>query len=215
VSRSWVEACVLAEAVGMTAAAGAARSATALTDHDIPRAALLGLLLIVLGGVVEGTALGWLQARALARLLGPTGRRRWLLATVLVAGIGWAAASAPAALAGDDGGGQPPLLLVLVGAAVLGTVMGAVLGSAQAWALRHQVRHPWRWVFGSAAGWTAAMPVIFVGATGVDAAWAWWLVLPAGAVTGAVAGALLGLVSGPFLDTLDRPPSRHRLALSR
>jgi hypothetical protein len=215
VSRSWVEACVLAEAVGMTAAACAARSATALADNGIPHAALLGLLLIVLGGVVEGAALGWLQARALAHLLDPKGQRRWLLVTVLVAGIGWAVASAPAALTGDDSGGQPPLLFVLVGAAVLGTVMGSVLGSAQAWALRQQVRQPWRWAFGSAAGWTAAMPVIFAGATSVDAAWPWWLVLPAGAVTGAVAGALLGLVSGPFLDTLDRPPSRHRLALSR
>ena len=79
----------------MTAAAGAARSATALTDHAVSHATAWGLLVVVLGGLVEGTALGWLQARALDTILGPTGRRHWVLVTVLVAGLGWAAASRP------------------------------------------------------------------------------------------------------------------------
>jgi hypothetical protein len=202
----WVVACAAAEAVGMTAAAGAARYATSLTDRGVAHATAWGLTAVVLGGLVEGTALGWLQARALGPVLGATGRRRWLLVTLLVAGLGWAAASAPAALAGADDGEQPPLLLVLLGAAALGAMMGAVLGAAQASALRNRVRHPWRWVTGSAAGWTVAMPVIFLGATGVGATWPWWLVVPVGTVTGLVAGSALGLVSGPFLDTLDGPP---------
>ena len=204
-NRSWIGACVTAEAVGMTAAAAAARSANALTDHDVPHAAALGMLLVVVGGLVEGTALGWLQARALADTLGPTGRRRWLTLTILVAGLGWAAASAPATLAGDDGQGQPPLVMILIGAAALGAAMGALLGTAQASALRNRVRHPWRWVWGSALGWTAAMPVIFAGATGVGASWPWWLVVPIGTVTGVLAGAVLGVVSGPFLAALDAP----------
>ena len=212
-NRRWIVSCAMAEAVGMTAAAGAARSATGLTQHEVAHATALGLLLVVLGGLVEGTALGWLQARALSEVLGRAGRLRWLAVTVLVAGVGWAAASAPAALAGDDGGAQPPLLLVLAGAAALGAAMGAVLGAAQAWALRHRVRHPWRWVAGSAAGWTAAMPVIFVGATGVGATWPWWLVVPAGTVTGLVAGSVLGAISGSFLDALDGPAWHHRLVL--
>jgi hypothetical protein len=211
--RTWIIACALAEAIGMTAAAGAARSATALTDHGVTHAAAWGLLLVVLGGLVEGTALGWLQARALAHVLGPAGRRRWLRATILVAGLGWAAASAPAAIAGDDGGAQPSLTLVVLGAAGLGAVMGAVLGTAQASALRHRVRHPWRWVTGSTAGWAFAMPVIFVGATSVGASWPWWLVVPAGAVTGLVAGVVLGMVTGPSLATLDGPAWRHRVVL--
>ena len=187
----------------MTAAAAAARTATALTDRDVAHATVLGLLVVVLGGLVEGTALGWLQARALTELLGDAGRRRWLAVTILVAGLGWAAASAPAALSGDESGGEPPLLVVLVGAAVLGAAMGAVLGAAQAWALLHRVRQPWRWAVGSAAGWTAAMPVIFLGATSVGASWPWWLVVPIGTVTGLAAGCALGAVSGPFLDAVD------------
>jgi hypothetical protein len=213
-NRSWVVACASAEAVGMTAAAGAARFATSLTDRGATHANAWGLTVVVLGGLVEGTALGWLQARALGGVLGPTGRRRWLFLTLLVAGIGWAAASSPAALAGSDTGDQPLLLLVLLGAAALGVVMGAVLGAAQASTLRNQVRHPWRWVTGSTAGWTVAMPVIFLGATSVGASWPWWLVVPAGTLTGLVAGSALGVVSGPFLDTLDGPAWHHRVVLA-
>ena len=220
-NRTWVVACAAAEAIGMTAAAGAARWATALTDHGVTHATAWGLLVIVLGGLVEGTALGWLQAWALGGLLDRTGRRQWALVTVLVAGLGWAAASLPAVLAGDvandgasDGaGGQPPLLLVLLGAAALGGAMGALLGAAQASTLRHRVRHPWRWVLGSTAGWTLAMPVIFLGATAVPAGWPWWLVLPVGAVTGLVAGSALGLVSGSFLGSLDGPAWHDRVVL--
>jgi deazaflavin-dependent oxidoreductase (nitroreductase family) len=134
------------------------------------------------------------------------------VATILVAGLGWAAASAPAAFA-DDGGAQPPLALVLLGAAGLGAAMGAALGTAQAWTLRARVRHPWRWVTGSTAGWTFAMPVIFVGAASVGATWPWWVVVPVGAATGLVAGAVLGMVTGPFLATLDGPAWRHHVVL--
>ena len=91
--------------------------------------------------------------------------------------------------------------------------MGAVLGAAQASTLRHRVRHPWRWATGSTAGWTVAMPVIFLGATSVGASWPWWLVVPVGTVTGLVAGSALGVVSGPFLDTLDGPAWHHRVVL--
>lgn len=189
----------------MTAAAGAARAAATLVDRGVAHAVAFGLLLVVVGGLVEGTALGWLQARALDDVLGPVGRRKWVLMTILVAGFGWAAASAPATLAGDDGGDQPALPIVLVAAASLGLAMGASLGAAQAWALRHRVRHPWRWVVGSATGWAAAMPVIFFGATGASATWPWWLVVPVGTVTGLVAGLVLGLVTGPFLESLERP----------
>ena len=212
-SRAWVVACAVAEAIGMTAAAGAARSATALADRGAAHAAAWGLAIVVVGGLVEGTALGWLQARSLARVLGPIGRRRWLVATVVVAGLGWAAASAPSVLAGDDDGAQPPLLLVLVGALGLGVTMGAVLGVAQGWAIRHRVRHPWRWIVGSATGWAFAMPVVFLGASLVPASWSWWLVVPVGTVTGAAAGSVFGATSGPFLDTLEGPAWHHRLVL--
>ena len=96
-NKSWVVACAAAEAIGMTAAAGAARSATALTDQ--PSAT-----------PPPGTSAHrprrpgrrdcpWLSpGPALDTILDPTGRRHWVLVTVLVAGLGWAAASLPAVL---------------------------------------------------------------------------------------------------------------------
>jgi len=208
-NRRWVVACAVAEMVGMTAAAAAARTATTLAERGVANAAAWGLTVVIVGGVVEGAALGWLQARALEGVLDVSARRRWGLVTVLVAGLGWAFASAPAIVGGDGAGDQPPLALVLLGALALGGVMGAVLGAAQASALRGRVRHPGTWIAGSAVGWAAAMPIIFVGATGVGATWPWPLVVLTGTVTGLVAGAVLGLVTRPFLQSVFGHPE-HR-----
>ena len=76
-TRRWVVACAVAEAVGMTAAAAAARTATTLDDRGVANAAAWGLTVVVVGGVVEGAALGWLQARALWDVLDVSARRRW------------------------------------------------------------------------------------------------------------------------------------------
>jgi MFS family permease len=209
--RRWVTACVVAEAIGMTASAGAARGATALVDADVARAALLGFLMVVAGGLVEGTALGVLQAGVLAERLGRRGRRAWVAVTLALAGLGWAIGSAPATLSADpgDNGAAPPLAAVLAGAAGIGLVLGALLGAAQAWVLTRRAArpasHPGRWVLGSALGWTVAMTVIFGGATTAGAGWAWPLVAGYGTVTGALAGLGLGLVTAPFLARLHAP----------
>lgn len=208
----WVVLCAAAEAIGMTAAAAAAKTSQALVgEPGNGSEAAVALGLVVAGGLVEGVALGGLQAAGLGRLLPDLNRRAWLLVTVLVAGLGWAAASAPAVLSGDDGGTVPPLLLILAGALGLGAVMGAMLGAAQASVLRAHVRHPWRWVGASAAAWPPAMAVIFLGATAPEADWPGPLVVALGTVTGLLAGSVLGLVTWWFLPSLDGPPARDRI----
>ena len=192
VPSRWVAAGAAAEAVGMTAAALAARLGT-----HVPPAA--GLALVVAGGLVEGTALGTAQGVLLRRVLPRLRTGRYVAATVLVAGLGWAAASAPSVLSGDDGGAAPPLLLVLLGAAGLGLTMGAVLGAAQSWALRGAAPHPWRWTLANVAAWPGAMAVIFAGAMLPGAGWRLDAVLGLALVTGATAGGLLGVVTGRFL----------------
>ena len=200
VNLRWVVACAAAETVGMSASAGAARAADGL-------APAVALLLVVGGGLVEGTALGAAQATVLRPRLGRSGARAWVWATVVVAGLGWGAGSAPATLAGDDGGTTPALGLVLLGATGLGLAMGALLGAAQAVVLRRRVRHPWRWVTANACGWAVAMAVIFAGATTAAAGWSWPVLLGYGALTGAVAGMALGVVTGAWLGDVDWLPS--------
>jgi hypothetical protein len=200
----WIALCASAEAVGMTAAAVAAK----LSQHVLggqPRGwdAALALLLVVAGGLVEGVALGALQASGLQRLVPRLNRRRWLVVTAAVAGLGWAAASVPGVFSGDSGGGaEPALLVVVAGVLGLGAVMGAVLGAAQAMTLRRLVPRPTRWVLANIIAWPPTMAVIFIGATTPESGWPTVAVAALAAITGIAAGSVLGIVTGWFLPTL-------------
>ena len=207
-TRRWIAANSLAETVGMTAAAAAA-----VAVDRFALATVAALAVLVAGGLVEGTALGLAQSRVLASRWPALRVRRYLLVTVLVAGLGWAAGSVPGVL--DEGGGDasPPLPLVLLGAAGIGLVLGPLLGAAQALVLRGAVRRPWRWVLASAAAWPPAMAVIYLGATAPSASWPWPAVVALGALTGAAAGAVLGAVAAPWLRALDGPSVAGRVVL--
>lgn len=209
----WTLACTAAETLGMTAAATAATLAHDLASGPGGTRLALAWLVVVLGGLVEGTALGVLQSGALRGWLTPARRRRWLLVTVLVAGLGWAAASVPG-VRGEDGGAEPPLAWVLLGAAGLGITMGALLGAAQSSVLRGAVPHPWRWTGANVAAWAVAMPVIFLGATRPAADWSTPAVILTGVLTGLAGGATLGIVSGWFLPTLSGIPASGRPLLA-
>jgi F420H(2)-dependent quinone reductase len=212
----WVALCAAAEAVGMTAAAAAAKLSQALVgEPDGTREVVTVLAVVVAGGLVEGTALGVAQGSGLRAWLPDRTRRVWVAVTVAVAGLGWAGAALPGTLAGGgDDGSKPPWLLVVAGALALGAVMGVVLGAAQAPVLRGHVAHPWRWVAASAAAWPAAMAAIFVGATAPSADWSAPTVVVLGTVTGLVAGALLGVVSGWFLPSLTGRPAHERAVVA-
>jgi deazaflavin-dependent oxidoreductase (nitroreductase family) len=207
VDARWVLACALAETIGMTAAATAARLGNGSEDH------WLALAVVVAGGLVEGAALGVLQSKVLASRWSSIRRGTFVSATLAVAGLGWAVASAPGVLAGDGGGAGPPLPLIVLGAIGIGLVMGPVLGAAQAPAFRGAVAHPRRWILASTAAWPPAMAVIFIGASTAGAGWSTLAVAGYGALTGAVAGTVLGLVSGLWLDSLDGQPLANRLTL--
>jgi deazaflavin-dependent oxidoreductase (nitroreductase family) len=210
----WVAACVLGETIGMTAAALAARAPDALGIGATGTGPTIALVFVVAGGLIEGLALGILQALVLRRFMPRVRYLRWAVVTTVVAGVGWAVASAPAALStstSDDQG--PPLGVIVLGAAALGAVMGAVLGASQALVLRGAVLRPWRWVWISVLGWCPAMVVIFLGATAPGADWPLLAVVALGTATGIVAGAVLGLTTGALLPVLDATSVADRLAL--
>lgn len=214
-ASGWALRCAAAEAIGMAAAAGAAKLSQGVVGEPATRPeAIAALSLIVAGGLVEGTALGTLQAGGLRRWIPRLRRGRWVAVTVAVAGLGWAAASAPAVLGGTGDGTTPRWPVVVGGAALLGAAMGAVLGWAQAAVLRPHVRFPWRWVGANAMAWAPAMAVIVLGATAPAADWPLLAVVALGALTGAAAGAVLGLVSGWFLPSLSGPPPHNRLVIA-
>jgi hypothetical protein len=188
----------------MTAAAGSAKAGTTLGPDPTPRELFLAWALVILGGLVEGLALGVAQWAALRSTIPRLPAMPWITVTVVVAGLGWAAVSAQPVLAEDGGGAQPAWPLIVVGAAALGAAMGALLGAAQAWAaLRSQVTQPWRWAGMSAAAWTPAMLVIFVGASATPGTWPIAAVLLAGATTGALAGAVLGAAFAALLNSVE------------
>lgn len=193
----WIVLCAIAEAIGMTAAAAAAQ----VTD-DWGLAGIPSLLVIVAGGLVEGAAVGALQAIGLAPWLSGGGRTRWFIVTLVVAGLGWAAATAPSQFSGPDGGGAPSLALVLVGGLALGAAMGALLGLGQALVLRGRVPHPLRWVGVSTLAWAPTMLLIFLGASIPDASWTTGAIILMGTITGVVAGAVFGVASGLFFPAV-------------
>src|SRR4051812_31603900 len=88
----WVLLCGVAEALGMTAAAGAARATDAVLTHvgtgTGALAAALGLILAA--GAVEALAVGSAQAHQLRRRLPDLRVRRFVVVTVVVAGLCWA-----------------------------------------------------------------------------------------------------------------------------
>lgn len=204
VVRRWVLLCAAAEAVGMTAAATAAKGAQRIADgaegadgaDPTTTALALGLALVVAGGLVEGVALGLAQRRAFLPTHPAIRRRAYLVLTVVVAGLGWAAASAPSALAGPGDGTAPPQVLVVLGGAGLGLVMGPLLGLAQSVALRPTQMRTRDWVVANTWAWGPAMAVIFLGATTPAGDWSLVAVALLGTLTGLVAGAVLGLVLG-------------------
>lgn len=202
--RRWIALCTCAEAIGMTAAALAAKlSQRVLGDDPRGPATATALALVVAGGLIEGSALGVLQAGGLRRSVPRLNTRRWLYLTTAVAGLGWAAASAPNVLNPDPSGPQPALPLVLAGALALGATMGALLGAAQATTLRGLVRRPGRWVCGNALAWPPTMAVIFLGATTPGSTWSTPSVTALGTATGLAAGAVLGVITGRFLPPPD------------
>lgn len=189
----------------MTAAALAARLGADWGAEAAGPGTGAALALVVAAGILEGAAVGAAQTAALGREVHGLRRGRWTVVTVLVAGLGWAAASAPAVLSAPGDAGEPPWPLVLAGAAALGAVMGAVLGAAQSVVLRPAVAHPWRWALVSTVAWTPAMAVIFLGATTAPAAWPLPAVVLLGTVTGVAAGAVLGLLCGLFSPVVSPP----------
>jgi hypothetical protein len=169
---------------------------------------LLAFAVAVASGAVEATLVGLAQWSAMRPWFPSIPRFAWWRGTLLGAliayvlgylpstlmDLGASASQAPAASAVE-----PPQWAILLLAAGMGAVGGAVLSFAQGLALRGKVQRAGTWIPANMLAWLLGMPVIF---WGIDLAFklpAIWqsVLLMAGVLL--LTGAIVGTVHGWFL----------------
>jgi hypothetical protein len=161
----------------------------------------------VFSGIVEATIVGLAQWWAMHPWFPSIKRFSWWLATLVGALIAYVLGYLPSTLM-DMGASasqstaapvEPPQWAVLLLAAGMGAVGGAVLSFAQWLVLRGNVNHAGLWIPANMLAWTFGMPVIF---WGIDQAFkmaeVWQSVLLMAGIL-LLAGAIVGAIEGWFL----------------
>jgi hypothetical protein len=208
----WVGANSLAELVGLGATfALDILILTQVAAIGTALASLVGIVLLAATGAIEGAVVGVLQWSVLRRPFPAIARRAWVTATVIGAVIAWFLGSLPSTLMDmgsqqtDAAAQEPPFLVIMLLAAGMGLVLGAVLATPQYRVLSKAVQGAWIWIPANCLAWALGMPVIFAS---VDRAYAAY---EAGSIAGtllifavalALAGAVVGAVHGVALVKL-------------
>ena len=198
---------ILANAVGETVGLGGTLVIGALLLMNAQEAmgAIPAAILAVLAATfVEGITVGTAQWLVLRRPINSIRWRIWVLATAIGAFIAWTLGMIPSTLmiAGADSGGaasaQMSDLMIYILAAVMGFVLGPILGVPQWLVLRHHLLKAGWWVLANALAWMVGMVIVFVGThfippEGISINIAFVLLLFL-FVAGAAVGAIHGLV---------------------
>lgn len=202
--RRWVGANALAELLGLGG------SALLWIAYFMGLEAHLGVMAsaaVVVGGstLLEGTAVGVLQWLVLRRALPKLSLASWWSATAIGALIAWSLGMIPSTLMAmaDTASAAPSPAemsdaLQYTLAALMGLVLGPVLGFPQWLVLRRHITHAGLWIAANAVAWCWGMLVIFivigfVPAGGITLATG-LIVLSGLALAGAVVGAIHGVV---------------------
>jgi hypothetical protein len=172
----WVAANGLGEmfGLGLTFAVGV-KVISSLGDQQSVRVILMTFLIAVVSGIIEATLVGLAQWWAMRPWFPKIKQMKWWLATLAgamvayvlgylpstIMSLGEQATSTPTATA------EPEQWVVLLLAAALGAVGGAVLSFAQWLELRRKVSGASIWIPANMLAWLVGMPLIF---WGIDAA---------------------------------------------
>lgn len=200
----WVGANALAECLGLGS------SALLWIAYFMGLEDQLGVMasavVVVVGStLLEGTAVGVLQWQVLRRALPKLSLASWWSATAFGALIAWSLGMIPStmmAMAGAANDATPPVAmsdaLQYTLAALMGLVLGPILGFPQWLVLRRHIPHAGLWLAANAVAWCWGMLMIFivmgcVPAGGITLATV-LLVLGGLALAGAVVGAIHGVV---------------------
>lgn len=195
----WVGVNALAELIGLGAALALDFvSISGLAARQTMAAWPAAIVLVTATGAVEGVVVGLLQWSVLRRPFPNIARRTWILATIIGATVAWFLGSLPSTLMdmGAQQGAAPVLITVLLLAAGMGFVLGAVLAYPQWRVLRRAISGAWVWIPANCVAWAGGMTVIFAA---IDVAQRAPSVSQALAVATAgllLAGALVGAVHG-------------------
>lgn len=201
----WVAANAFGEMLGLGATfALGALVIPRLEQQPGAAAVLLSFAVAVASGALEATVVGLAQWWAMHPWFPVITRRAWWLATLAGALLAYVLGYLPSTLMnlGEQGGqappAEPPQWVVLLLAAGLGLVAGAVLSLAQWWVLRKATTRAGWWIPANMLAWAVGMPLVF---WGIDVALQapnlpLGVVLFAGVlfVMGAVVGAIEGAV---------------------
>lgn len=170
---------------------------------------LLSFAFAVASGVVEATIVGLAQWWAMRPWFPSIERLAWWRGTIVGALIAYVLGYLPStimnmgeATASSAPMTEPPQWIVLLLAAGMGAVGGAVLSFAQWLVMRGKVKGAGAWIPANMLAWTFGMPVIF---WGIDMAFkmsALWQSVLLMAVTLFIAGAMVGGIHGLFLVRL-------------
>jgi hypothetical protein len=170
----WVAANALGEMVGLgTTFAVIVLISSRLGNQQSAGVVLALFLVAVASGAIEATLVGLAQWWAMRPWFPSITCYTWWLATLAGALVAYVLGYLPSTLmslgeqASETPVAEPPQWLVLLLAAGLGAIGGAVLSFAQWLAMRSHVKHAGWWVPANMVAWLAGMPIIF---WGIDAA---------------------------------------------
>jgi hypothetical protein len=170
---------------------------------------LLAFALAVASGGIEATIVGLAQWWAMHPWFPFIRKFVWWRATLIGALVAYVLGYLPSTLmnmgeatASSAPMAEPPQWVILLLAAGMGAVGGAVLSFAQWLAIRREVRGAGVWIPANMLAWMLGMPIIFWGidlAFEMSALWQSVLVM---AGTLFVSGAVVGAIHGRFLVSL-------------
>ena len=170
---------------------------------------LLSFVFAVASGVLEASIVGLVQWWAMHPWFPMIDRAAWWRGTLVGALIAYVLGYLPSVLMGMGEATsqstpvlEPPQWVVLLLAAGLGAVAGAVLSFAQWLAMRGKIKRAGLWIPANMLAWFFGMPVIFWGmdlAFKMSAPWQSILLMAAVLL---LAGALVGAIHGRFLVSL-------------
>jgi magnesium-transporting ATPase (P-type) len=182
-----------------------------LDNQQTMMSILLSFVFAVISGAVEATVVGLTQWWAMHPWFPSVEKFAWWRGTLIGALIAYVLGYLPSTLmsmgeatAQSAPVAEPPQWIVLLLAAGMGAVGGAVLSFAQWLAMRGKVKRAALWIPANMLAWLFGMPVIFWGIDLVFKMSALWQSILLMAVTLLVAGTIVGAVHGMFLVTLSK-----------